>query len=123
LTAGADAGPRRPDARRFAVDETPQIIRLTAYRGCTPNVNPDIANEFSAAAFRLHSLVNNDVEFFGNDGQSVPPDEVDLTDALGNPNLVRTTGIDPLLQRIIGGQFQRLRDGDRFWFERVFSGQ
>jgi hypothetical protein len=29
----------------------------------------------------------------------------------------------PLIQRVLIDQFQRLRDGDRFWYERVFSGQ
>src|SRR5262249_46301342 len=41
---------------------------LRPYRGYNPGVNPGIANEFSTAAFRLHSTINDDVEFFGNDG-------------------------------------------------------
>ena len=31
--------------------------------------------------------------------------------------------IGPLFGRIMGSQFQRLRDGDRFWFERDFQGR
>src|SRR5262249_335915 len=35
---------------------------------------------------------------------------------------VRGSSTGPLVRRIIADQFQRLRDGDRFWFERTFSG-
>lgn len=217
---------------------------LASYRGYNANVNPDIANEFSTAAFRLHTLINDDVEFFGNDGrplsfsytddygQNIDIDgEVQLLDAFFNPTLFKYSGPDgilkyaastlmeemdnrlvdslrnflfgqpgqggldlaslniqrgrdhgladyntaraayglprvtsfsqitsdpavqqtlrqlygsvnkidlwvgamaedhvrgssagPLAQRIMADQFQRLRDGDRFWFERTFSG-
>jgi hypothetical protein len=29
----------------------------------------------------------------------------------------------PLIRRVLSDQFQRLRDGDRFWYEQVFSGK
>src|SRR5262249_43930929 len=32
-----------------------------------------------------------------------------------------TTG--PLVRRILADQFERLRDGDRFWYQRVFTGR
>jgi hypothetical protein len=217
---------------------------IKSYRGYNHNVNPGIANEFSTAAFRLHSTINDDVEFFDNvgrpisfsyvddQGQTVEVDgEVALFDAFFNPTLLKQTGVDgilkyaasthaeetdnqlvdslrnflfgppgqggldlaalniqrgrdhglvdyntmraayglprvqsfaeitsdtevqaalarlygrvdnidawvgglaedhvrgssvgPLFQRIIANQFERLRDGDRFWYERVFSG-
>src|SRR5262249_57168852 len=28
----------------------------------------------------------------------------------------------PLVRAVLADQFQRLRDGDRFWYQRVFSG-
>jgi len=34
----------------------------------------------------------------------------------------RGASVGPLVQRVIADQFQRLRDGDRFWYERTFSG-
>jgi hypothetical protein len=70
---------------------------LTAYRGYNPNVNPSIANEFSTAAFRLHTLINDDVEFFDNDGRAVR-EEVELSEAFFNPALLQETGIDNILK-------------------------
>jgi peroxidase len=42
---------------------------LTSYRGYNPNVNPTITAEFSEGAFRVgHPLLNENVDFFNNDG-------------------------------------------------------
>jgi hypothetical protein len=84
---------------------------LRPYRGYDPNVNPDIANEFSTAAFRLHTQVNDDVEFFDNNGrpitftyvddrgQTVTVDgEVSLADAFFNPTLFEQTGVNGILK-------------------------
>lgn len=63
-----------------------------------PNVNPGIANEFSTAAFRLgHSMLGNDVEFLSDQGATVR-DPIALKDAFYNPNLVKATGVDPILK-------------------------
>jgi hypothetical protein len=70
---------------------------LTTYRGYNASVDPSIANEFSTAAFRLHTLINDDVEFFGNDGRAVR-DEVPLIEAFFNPDLLKQTGIDNILK-------------------------
>lgn len=71
---------------------------LNQYEGYDSSVNPSIANEFSTAAFRFgHSTLNDDIEFFGNDGRAVS-DEVALADAFFNPQLLDQTGIDSLLK-------------------------
>src|SRR5262249_52269992 len=36
---------------------------------------------------------------------------------------VRGGSTGPLVRRILANQFERLRDGDRFWYQRAFSGQ
>jgi hypothetical protein len=71
---------------------------IGAYRGYDPTANPAIAAEFSAAAYRLgHSMVGDDVEFLGNDGQEVR-EPIPFTEAFFNPDVVRETGIDPILK-------------------------
>lgn len=71
---------------------------IAPYSGYKPNVNPDIANEFSTAAFRFgHSLLGNDVEFLDNNGLSVQP-SISLSQAFTNPDLVKQTGIDPIIK-------------------------
>lgn len=71
---------------------------MPSYTGYKPAVNPGIATEFSTAGFRLgHSLINDEVEFFGNDGQPVAPG-VALANAFNNPGLVEQQGIDGILK-------------------------
>jgi hypothetical protein len=70
---------------------------IDRYRGYDASVDPSIANEFSTAVFRLHTLINDDVEFFGNDGRAVR-EEIGLRDAFNNPDLLRETGIDSILK-------------------------
>src|SRR5262245_19763781 len=84
---------------------------IAPYRGYNANVNPNIANEFSTAAFRLHSTINDDVEFFNNQGrpisfsyvddygQTINVDgEVSLADAFFNPTMLKQTGVDGILK-------------------------
>src|SRR5262249_19442825 len=84
---------------------------LSAYAGYDPTVNPGIANEFSTAAFRLHTTIDDDVEFFGNDGRAITftyvnergetvevDGEVALFDAFFNPTLFGQTGVDGILK-------------------------
>lgn len=80
---------------------------LDRYTGYDPTVDPSIANEFSTAAFRLHTLINDDVEFFGNDGRAVR-DEIALREAFFNPDLLRETGIDSILKYAASTQAQEV---------------
>lgn len=77
------------------------------YRGYNANVDPSIANEFSTAAFRMHSLINDDVEFFGNDGRAVR-DEVSLAEAFFNPALLREAGADPIIKYLASTTAQEI---------------
>jgi hypothetical protein len=55
----------------------------------------------------LHSFINDDVEFFGNDGRAVH-DEVALRDAFNNPDLLRETGADSILKYLASTTAQEL---------------
>ncbi|MCM2369003.1 peroxidase family protein [Aporhodopirellula aestuarii] len=71
---------------------------IDSYEGYDSSVNPSIANEFSTAAYRFgHSTLNDDIEFFGNDGREVR-DEIELRDAFFNGALLEETGIDSILK-------------------------
>ena len=71
---------------------------LRPYAGYRDDVDPGIANEFSTAAYRFgHSLLADDVEFFDNDGNPIR-DEIPLSEAFFNPEIVIETGIDPIIK-------------------------
>jgi hypothetical protein len=81
---------------------------LDRYTGYHPGVNPDIANEFSTAAFRLgHSMLGDDVEFLDNNGNDVR-DELALANAFFNPGVVKETGIDPVLKYLASDKMQEV---------------
>jgi peroxidase len=71
---------------------------LKGYRGYSSATNPSISTEFSSAAYRIgHTLVNDDVEFLGNDGNSLRA-ELDLASAFFDPRPLIQSGIDPVLK-------------------------
>ena len=71
---------------------------ISPYTGYKPNVNPGIANEFSTAAFRVgHTMVGDDVDFLDDQGNDIR-EPVPLSEAFFNPNLLRSTGVDPVLK-------------------------
>ena len=78
---------------------------IERYAGYDDTVDPSIANEFSTAAFRMHTLINDDVEFFGNDGRSVR-DEITLAESFFNPALLQEQGIDSVLKYLASSQSQ-----------------
>ncbi|WP_182870078.1 peroxidase family protein [Rhodopirellula sp. JC639] len=81
---------------------------ITAYQDYDSSVDPSIATEFSSAAFRFgHSTLNDDIEFFDNDGREVH-EEVELRDAFFNPTLLEETGIDAILKYDASSQAQEI---------------
>lgn len=71
---------------------------LESYQGYDPTVDPGIATAFSTGGYRLgHSMINDDVEFFGDDGRAVF-EEIPLAEAFMNPDILRETGIDSVLK-------------------------
>nr|WP_146406984.1 peroxidase family protein [Allorhodopirellula heiligendammensis] len=78
------------------------------YDGYDATVDPSIATEFSSAAYRFgHSTLNDDIEFFDNDGRAVR-DEIELKDAFFNASLLEETGIDSILKYDSSSQSQEI---------------
>jgi peroxidase len=66
---------------------------LTTYRGYNANVNPSIDVEFASAAFRLHTLLDDDVEFLNNNGTpSTTLPELPLASDFFQPAIVAQPG-------------------------------
>jgi hypothetical protein len=76
------------------------LPRVTSFAQITSNT--DLQNKLRA----LYGSVNNIDAWVG---------------ALAEDH-VAGSSTGPLIRRVLADQFQRLRDGDRFWYQRVFSG-
>lgn len=70
----------------------------TSYTGYDTEVNADISNEFSAAAFRLgHTMLPSSLLRVNDNGTQRSVTEVQLRNAFFNPNEVFANGVDSLL--------------------------
>jgi peroxidase len=73
-------------------------VNLSSYTGYNPTVRPDIMNTFATAAYRWHTMVENDIIFRDNDCHGVGPVELPLKDVFFNNSFVRTYNIGVLLK-------------------------
>lgn len=73
-------------------------VSLNTYGGYKSNVRPDISNLFSTAAYRWHTMVENDIIFRDNDCRGFGPVELPLKDVFFNINIVRKYDIGVLLK-------------------------
>jgi hypothetical protein len=87
---------------------------LPAYQGYRPNVDPQIANEFSTAAFRLgHTMLPSVYRVQARNGAVT---ELALQNAFFNPSYVSSSGIDGILRGQAGNYQQEI---DRFIVDDV----
>ena len=75
-------------------------VNLQSYGGYKSAARPDIMNTFSTAAYRWHTMVENDIIFRNNSCHGVGPVELPLKDVFFNQSIVRKNGIDVLLKGI-----------------------
>lgn len=74
-------------------------IELPEYTGYKPDVNPQLMNVFTAAAFRLgHTLLNGNLRCLDNEGNVVPEGNLPLRDAFFNPFPAMASGIEVFLK-------------------------
>ena len=102
-------------------------VKLRPYRGYDPKVNAGISNEFASAGYRAHSMVHGEFDLTepagywsdarlagfrsagirvegggGGDADAPPPGairlEIPLTVGFGNPDLVESVGLGPILK-------------------------
>ncbi|MCB0597283.1 MAG: T9SS type A sorting domain-containing protein [Lewinellaceae bacterium] len=74
-------------------------VNLPAYNGYRPDVDPQLMNVFTAAAFRLgHTLLNGRLMRVDNNGNEIPEGHVLLRDAFFNPFSVMDVGIEPFIK-------------------------
>ena len=76
------------------------------YSGYDPNVDPTIASEFSAAAYRVgHTLLSPNLLLLEANGES---DEISLATAFFNPSFVAERGISVILRGLAGQPAQEV---------------
>ena len=79
---------------------------IGAYTGYDPSVDPAIASEFSAAAFRVgHTMLSPDLLLIGADGQQ---EQVSLARSFFNPSLVAEHGISAILRGLAAQPAQQV---------------
>ena len=82
---------------------------LSPYRGYRPEVNPNISNVFSTAAYRFgHTMLPTELLRLDANGDAIPDGNLSLAEAFFNPQEVRTHGIDPYLRGLIFQQAQEI---------------
>ncbi|MCR9199280.1 MAG: peroxidase [Planctomycetaceae bacterium] len=72
---------------------------LSEYSGYDPSVNPNIANEFSTAAYRFgHSLLSPELQLLDENGEVIDGGNVSLSEAFFRPDQVEAIGVDAILR-------------------------
>ena len=87
------------------------------YSGYHPDVKPQVANEFSTAAFRVgHTLLSSSLERFNEDGTIPPNGHLSLKAAFFDPQVVKDDGIEPILRGLAVGKSEKI---DNFVIDEV----
>ena len=74
---------------------------IERYSGYDSSVNPNIANEFSTAAYRFgHSMLSSELLRLNPDGSVADEGNIALQNAFFNPSEITDNGIDSILQGV-----------------------
>lgn len=81
---------------------------ISDYSGYDPGVNPDIATEFSTAAFRFgHTMLNDELKFLDDYGNRIA-DDMSLADAFFDPEAIDELGIGSSVKFMASMQAQEI---------------
>ncbi len=85
-------------------------VKLPSYNGYRPEVNAQVSNVFSSAAFRMgHTLINSNIPRLSDDGQEIPRGSITLREAFFNPIEINLAGgIEPYLRGMASQVQQKL---------------
>ncbi|NND33574.1 MAG: T9SS type A sorting domain-containing protein, partial [Saprospiraceae bacterium] len=84
-------------------------VVLDDYAGYRPDVNANVSNVFSAAAFRFgHTLLSSNLLRMDDGCETLPQGDLTLRNSFFNPALVVSTGIEPLVKGMSAQIQQRL---------------
>ena len=77
-------------------------INLGSYGGYDDSVSPDVTNEFSTAAFRLHSQIAGTMQRLNADGSVIAAGNLELVDAFFNPGEILNGGLEAVFRGLVG---------------------
>lgn len=96
---------------------TDPSYKIAPYTGYNSVVNPQVANEFSTAGFRVgHTLLSSELERFEEDGIVSPNGHVSLKNSFFDPDLVKDEGIERILRGLAMGKSEKI---DNFVIDEV----
>ena len=85
-------------------------VILDDYSGYDASINPSISNVFSAAGFRFgHTLLSRDILRMDDGCNTIAQGDMTLRDAFFKPNLLISSGLDPLVKGM-SAQIQQALD-------------
>jgi len=73
-------------------------VSLSPYTGYKPNVNPGVSHVFAVAAYRWHTMVENDIILRNDACEGIGPVELPLKTIFSNPSIIQKFGPGLLLQ-------------------------
>jgi len=73
-------------------------VNLSSYNGYNHTVRPDIRNTFAVAAYRWHTMVENDIIMRNDNCEGIGTVELPLKSIFGNPSIIRAYGAGVLLR-------------------------
>jgi len=85
-------------------------VHLPAYTGYREDINVQISNVFSAAAFRMgHTLINGNIMRLDEEGLEIPGGNISLRDAFFDPTVINLAGgIEPYIRGMAAQVQQQL---------------